>query len=71
MIFKAECNPVLTQSVSNSFGSIVYFRSYSSVFDVAYKVSEFHVDILTRFLLYLIIIMNFSRQVSTKLKPVS
>ena len=64
-----ECNLVLTQSVSNSFDSITHFRSNSSVVNVAQKFSEFHVYILNRFLPYLI--RNFSRKVSTKLKPVS
>ena len=42
-----ECNLVLTQFVSNSFGSIIHFRSNSSVFNVAQKFSEFHVYIYT------------------------
>ena len=64
-----ECNIVLTKSVSNSFGSKIHFRSNSSVFNFAQKFSEFHVYILNRFLPHLI--RNFSRNVSTKLKPVS
>ena len=62
-------NLVLTQFVSNSFGSIIHVRSNYSIFNVAQKFSEFHVYILNRFLPYLI--RNFSRKVSTKLKPVS
>ena len=44
----------MTQSVSNSFGSMIPFGSYSSVFNFAKKFSEFHLYKLNRFLPHLI-----------------